>query len=421
MAGLCWLQPTGIYQGLFVLGAAAALIQSWRIFLASRYRPIPIADDEGTLPKVTVIVPAYNEGRQVLRSLRALARSDYPQDKLQIIAVNDGSKDDTLAWMRRACRELEGRIHLVDCPHNRGKRHALFEGFRRAKGEVIVTVDSDSEVQEDTLKALIAPFRDAEVGAVAGNVRVLAHQKTAIARMLDVSFTFGFELNRAAQSYYGAVICTPGALSAYRADLVRRFAEPWLRQRFLGQPANIGEDRAMTNLILGAGFHVRFQSSAVVHTEAPGSFTQLRNMLLRWARSNVRESLIMSRFVFRRFRKGSCAGARLLFVAHLLQLVVGALAFAPTVAAIALNPGLILWTALGAMGASLLPLCAYRILRGRLTPGLWAAPYALLSTFALSWIAPFACLSPHKTAWLTRELRPVLPPLKSAKAGMAGR
>ena len=93
-----------------------------------------------------MVVPAYNEGSQVLGTLRSLAASDYPQEKMHLIAVDDGSTDDTWQWMQAAGQELGELVELVQSPQNRGKRHALYLGFQRARGSVLVTVDSDSEV-----------------------------------------------------------------------------------------------------------------------------------------------------------------------------------------------------------------------------------------------------------------------------------
>lgn len=130
----------------------------WRAYLALTYRDMEYCSDQ-ELPYVTVVVPAYNEGEQVLHTLRTLANGDYPAEKLQLVAVDDGSKDDTWHWMCEAGRELGDRVELVRMAANSGKRHALYQGFARAKGSVLVTVDSDSEVLPDTLRHLATPWR----------------------------------------------------------------------------------------------------------------------------------------------------------------------------------------------------------------------------------------------------------------------
>src|SRR5690606_11629089 len=127
------------------------------LYLYLKYRSVKsVSDNE--LPTLTVIVPAFNEGELVYRTLLSLASSDYPTEKLQIISIDDGSKDDTWDWMVKAKTELKERLSIYQQPENRGKRHALYLGFELAKGEVFVTVDSDSIVKNDTLRNLVSPF-----------------------------------------------------------------------------------------------------------------------------------------------------------------------------------------------------------------------------------------------------------------------
>ena len=113
------------------------------VFMAIRYfkyRAIASVSDDD-LPTCTIIVPAYNEGKQVWSTLHSLSKSDFPEQKLQIISIDDGSQDDTWQWMLRAKEELGDRIEIYQQAKNKGKRHALYRGFNLGKGEVFVTVD----------------------------------------------------------------------------------------------------------------------------------------------------------------------------------------------------------------------------------------------------------------------------------------
>lgn len=393
----------GPLDALLLLGAlSTTLVMLWRVWLVGRYRPVDSVTD-AELPTLTVIVPAYNEGKQVLRTLQSLVASDYPKEKLRIVAVDDGSQDDTWQWIAHARATLGEVITAVRCRQNRGKRHALYEGFERAEGDVIVTVDSDSEVLPDTLRLMASPIvRNARVGAVAGNVRVL-RGANAIARMLDVSFTFSFEFMRASESEVDSVMCCPGALSAYRRTLVESFKDEWLAQTFLGTPAAIGEDRAMTNLVLRNGYFVKFQSNAIVLTEVPRTTRQLSRMYLRWARSNVRETLVLARFAFTRFRPSSALGLRFNLAWALSRTLLRGLMFVPLLVAIALHPWLIVPTLIGALLWATVPAFIYALSRGG-AGAVWSFPYALYSMVCLSWISPWALVTPQRSAWLTRTL-----------------
>lgn len=395
-----------IFLQMTVIFVALALLELiWRAVLVLMYKPIQGCEDE-LLPSCTVIVPAFNEGRQVLVTLESLAASDYPKDKLKLIAVDDGSVDDTWEWIQKAKEILGDRVITIKQPCNKGKRHALYAGFQQSIGEVLVTVDSDSTVDADTLRNLVTPFVvDKKVGAIAGNVRVLNMDKGIIPKMLDVVFVYSFDFIRASQSMVKAVMCTPGALSAYRRDVVMNILQEWLHQTFCGQPANIGEDRAMTNLILREGYHVLFQQNAKVYTEVPVKYVNLSKMYLRWARSNVRETIAMTRFIFKPFREESMLGAR-------INLISGWIALTKAQIFLIITWVLIVWhpttfgvnTILGVILSSSLAALIYAWKFGTVA-SLWSFIYGFYFFIALSWIRPYALITPHKAGWLTRQIK----------------
>src|SRR5690554_1524908 len=168
---------TGWGQFLMVLGflllGIKVIFLGYLTTLYYKYRAIQSVSDE-ELPNCSVIVPAYNEGHLVYHTLVSLAESDYPEEKLQLIAIDDGSQDDTWQWMKKAKAKLGDRVAIYQQPKNKGKRHALYRGFHLAKGAVFITVDSDSVVEKDTLRNMVSPFAvNKNCGAVAGNVKVL--------------------------------------------------------------------------------------------------------------------------------------------------------------------------------------------------------------------------------------------------------
>lgn len=380
---------------IFILG--------WRLILFLRYRSVESVSDE-RLPVVTVVVPAYNEGMHVYKTLNSLLNSNYPQEKVKLVAIDDGSRDDTWSWIEKAHQENPERIITLRQEKNKGKRHALYRGFRSAPADVFVTVDSDSLVEPETLRNLVSPFvTDPRVGAVAGNVRVANSSSGAIPMMMDASFVFSFEFIRAGQSVINTVMCTPGALSAYRGQVLMKVLNEWLKQTFLGKRANIGEDRAMTNLILREGYLTRFQKNALVYTEVPNKYRTLYRMLLRWARSNVRETIAMSRFVFKNFREEGKLGARINFIVSSLVLSKGQLLWLASMGYLIFDPsGLGMNFLLGLLIGATIPALFYMIVY-RSSNGLYIYLYTLYWFFSLSWITPFALLTPHVSGWLTRQ------------------
>ncbi len=396
--------------GFYFLFVTALLLATrfsffiYNIYLYLSYKVIKSVPDK-ELPNCTVIVPAYNEGKLVLATLQSLARSHYPESKLQILAIDDGSRDNTWQWMMEAKKQLGNRISIYQQPENKGKRHALYRGFKLATGDVIVTVDSDSVVKPNTLRNLVSPFvTDANCGAVAGNVQVLNNKKAILPKMLNVSFVLSFEFMRSAESALGTVMCTPGALSAYRREAVFACLDEWINQTFMGKPSDIGEDRAMTNMILKQGYSVLFQRNARVLTNVPERYNELYKMFIRWDRSNVRENIMMAKYVFSNFREKSKAGARILFLNQSLKLITAypmaiiMLAFAVT------HPVLFLSSTL----FSILFMSSFSVFfysrRYNFSQSLWAYTYSILYTFGLFWITPYAIVTAGKRGWLTRTI-----------------
>lgn len=269
-----------------------------RTLLWVRYRPVEAMSAEET-PRMSIIIPAYNEGVMVRKAVDACARAEYPHACLEIIVIDDGSSDDTWLHVEAAQRDRPDLVQAVRLSANAGKRAALAAGFARATGEILVTVDSDSLVERNALLAIAGPFRNERVGAVAGKVCVLNRFQSILPRMLHVRFVLSFDFLRSVQSTYGTVYCCPGALSAYRASVLKPLVPAWLHQRFLGETCMIGEDRALTNDVLAAGYQSVYQRTAVVQTLAPATYRQLCRMFLRWDRSYIREELRLWKIMWR--------------------------------------------------------------------------------------------------------------------------
>ncbi|WP_179333422.1 glycosyltransferase [Winogradskyella costae] len=369
-----------------------------------KYKPIASVSDK-ELPTVTVIVPAYNEGKQVWDTLMSLDNSNYPKHKIQIISIDDGSKDDTWDWMLDAKSKLGDRLEIYQQPNNQGKRHALYRGFNLGTGEIYVTVDSDSIVTEDTLRNLVSPFvKDENCGAVAGNIRVLNNKKEMLPKMLDVSFVLSFEFVRSAESNLNSVLCTPGALAAYKSTAVHECLPQWINQTFMGQPSDIGEDRAMTNMILKQGKHVLFQKNAVAFTNVPEQYMGLYKMFIRWGRSNVRENLEMAKYVFTNFRAKGKSGTRILFISQFLKILMSYPLLISMLFFVIVHPLLFIGSTL----VSILVISTFSVLffasQYKTTEGFWAYSYSILFTFGLFWITPYAIATANRRGWLTRGL-----------------
>lgn len=397
--GNLWIWTLAVY-GLIHY---AALV--WRIWLWSGYRPMATAE-EARLPRVTVIIPAYNEGPLVQDSIRSVTRSYYPPERLQVIVVDDGSTDDTWEHIRNAAASAPIPVTIIRQPRNRGKRHALYTGFQHATGDIWVTVDSDSILHPDALRNGVSPLlQDSRIGLVAGCVKVLNRNDSLITRFLKVQFVLSFTFSRAYQSQIRGLLTTPGALSIYRASAVKPVLDTWLHQTFLGAPCLTGEDRALTNLITAQGFHSFFQSNAVVWAQMPSKYTGMAKMYLRWARSNIRETLVLLSFLFTPFRRDYVWAFRINSVLITTTLIVPYFLIFNSYCLLMTSPSWLFKHAV-IIAVFSIPMAAIYFRSERDSDFAWVIAYEFFWVLACQWIMPYAFLTCRQQGtWITRESR----------------
>lgn len=134
------LRPSAVWLTL------GLVMLPFRTLLWYRYRPWA-ATTMAKAPFMTVVIPAYNEGAMVAGTIDPVAAADYPRDRIEIIAIDDGSQDDTWKHIQQAAARHPGLVDAIRFGENRGKRAGLETGFRRARGEIVVTIDSDSLIE----------------------------------------------------------------------------------------------------------------------------------------------------------------------------------------------------------------------------------------------------------------------------------
>lgn len=393
--------PSVVSAVLCAFGVVASTYFAMTLWHALRYRPVaPFSD--AALPRVAVIVPAYNEGPAVRVALESALASEYPGEKLHVIAVDDGSTDDTWEHVAKVAAAHPGRITAIRQPENGGKREALRTAFARTDAEIAVTVDSDSKLDPRAVRAIVAPMiADREVAAVAGRVLVLNREDNLLTRLLAARFFITFDLARAAQSRFGAVLCTPGALSAYRMDAVRTVLERWATQTFLGQPCTIAEDRALTTWLLRAGHRSVYQRTAVVETLMPTTLPRMARMLVRWERGNIREDLVMLPLLATRWRPRDRWWPALEIVLELVQYPIAWIGLAMVCARLVAQPSAIA-TVVGVVVLSAIVQTLYTLRSERVSDFFYGVGYALFAFVGLQWVFPYSLLTVRDGRWLTR-------------------
>ena len=294
---------------LYLYSIIAAMFLLTRYLFATFYRPVRI--DPNYTPGVSIIIPCFEEEEWIQRTVHSCINQDYPVDKLEVIVVDDCSKDrsaerveEIIAKLKEAdtgdhAYRVAERIRFFRQSANLGKRDAMARGAREAKHELLVFVDSDSFLDPFAVRNIVQPFKDKEMGGVSGRTDVANTYTNALTKMQAVRYSIAFRVMKAAEGYFDAATCLSGPLSCYRRDLVLKYMDSWLNQRFLGQKATFGDDRSMTNFILRHN-RTTYQDSAVCMTIVPRSYKVFLRQQMRWKRSWLRESLIAARFMWKK-------------------------------------------------------------------------------------------------------------------------
>ena len=294
---------------LYLYSIIAAMFLLTRYLFATFYRPVRI--DPNYTPGVSIIIPCFEEEEWIQRTVHSCINQDYPVDKLEVIVVDDCSKDHSAERVEEIIAKLKEadtgdhayrvaeRIRFFRQSANLGKRDAMARGAREARHELLVFVDSDSFLDPFAIRNIVQPFKDKEMGGVSGRTDVANTYTNALTKMQAVRYSIAFRVMKAAEGYFDAATCLSGPLSCYRRDLVLKYMDAWLNQRFLGQKATFGDDRSMTNFILRHN-RTTYQDSAVCMTIVPRSYKVFLRQQMRWKRSWLRESLIASRFMWKK-------------------------------------------------------------------------------------------------------------------------
>jgi cellulose synthase/poly-beta-1,6-N-acetylglucosamine synthase-like glycosyltransferase len=211
----------GVVRVLF--GVAAGVIVytylGFPLLLLARARLRPRPHQTAAItPPISVIVAAHNEAQDIGAKLANLAACDYPAERLQIIVASDGSTDATEEIVGAIARD-DPRVRLLALPRV-GKATALNTAIAEARGEILVFSDANSMFDPEALRALVAPFADPEVGAVAGDQRYVRTSSTGAVAEAEERY---WDLDRAlklAGSEAGNVTSATGAIHAIRRELV---------------------------------------------------------------------------------------------------------------------------------------------------------------------------------------------------------
>jgi len=222
------------------------------------------------IPFVSVIIPAFNEEKGIARTLESAIGLDYPKDKIEIIVVDDGSKDDTY---KIASKFKSKSVRVYRLEKNQGKGAAMNYAIKKAKGEIIVTMDADKLiVKKGTLKHMISNFKDPKIMCVAPMIAIYK-PKGILGRVQQVEYMLGVFLRKAFASM-NAIHITPGAFSVYRKSFFDKYGG--------FDAGNITEDMEMALRIQYNHYIIENDTMSLVYTPAINKFVPLYKQRRRW-------------------------------------------------------------------------------------------------------------------------------------------
>jgi biofilm PGA synthesis N-glycosyltransferase PgaC len=230
--------------------------------------------NENYQPKVSLIIPTYNEAVIIRKKLENTQQIDYPADKLQVILVDSASTDDTLALCEGFLEKNNLRFptRLLSEEKRMGKSHALNTALEYAEGEIIAISDADSFWEPDTLRKTVPFFADPSVGAVTGREELINPKQTIHTLSEGLYRKFYYTL-RLGESKVHSTLIFQGELSLYRKSALEKFEDR----------AGYSDDTGTVIDIVSHGYRCIFIPEAVFHDSA--AYSLCSRLLLKSRRA----------------------------------------------------------------------------------------------------------------------------------------
>ena len=232
--------------------------------------------DDWDPPNVSVLVPVKNEERVVRRLLNALTRLDYPRENLEIVVVEDGSKDRTL----EICREFSSRYSWIKVYHreaSNGKGDALNFAFGQSSGEIIATFDADDVPEGQAIRKALRYFNRPEIGAVHGYHRTLNLRESIVSRLAAYE-TFLYRLANDGKYKLKLFVTFSGSNTFFRRSALEKVG--------LWDPNSLVEDAELAVRFAKANITTRLAPVESCQ-EMPARVGGLFRQRVRWSGGNV--------------------------------------------------------------------------------------------------------------------------------------
>ena len=432
LASMITVASYNIYLGLtlndmLVVYATLVIIHSILILSVGWFFYRNPARGKAGTDLVSIIIPVYNQREMIEVVIDAIFRSTYQH--IEVIAVNDGSKDGT----RDTLNALAKKYPSLKVVHkkNEGKRKAVATGFYAAKGKYVVLIDSDSVVDENAIVEFMKAFNSSPlIGAVVGQAKVWNADKNVLTKCQDAWYDYAFNIYKICESSFGNVTCCSGCLAGYRREAIADFIPYWAASKI-----QYSDDRALTNFAIGnTQFKKAFSplvkrlaestskyddsedrlltvqsliewkavyvASAIVYTEVPEKLKGYFKQQQRWKKGYIRSNFFASVFFWRKNPLMSLIFYTDFMTTFTLPLIIfTVLIYEPFILQEFLTPALFL---VGLLLMGVAQGLDYRF-RDRTSKNWMYKPLMnLMSTFVLSWLLFPSLWTLKKNEWLTR-------------------
>lgn len=235
------------FLGLSFFFTRKSATKPWRLTVKEDYRP-----------KVSILIPTYNESSVIGLKLENLSKIEYPRELTQIIMVDSNSNDQTVEIARRsAATHPEMNIEVLVESERRGKSAALNFALNHCRGDVVIVSDADCFWPPDILKRALPYVFDPSVGAVSGPKILLNATKSWVTRT-ENSYLNSMNLMKLGQSKLGSTPFFEGGFSAYKREAFGSFDPYNTGSDDCGTIITLAERRLRTLLVLEAQFYTTF-------------------------------------------------------------------------------------------------------------------------------------------------------------------
>jgi len=227
-------------------------------------------------PSITIAIPAYNEEKGIRKTILSALSIDYPKDKLKIVVVNDGSKDNTQAVIESIAKEHKGEFEFI-LKKNEGKAKALNTALDKCDTELFACLDADSYVEPDSLKMMLPHFDKPNVAATISAIHVV-EPKNFYEKFQRMEYILAI-LTRKLMAFINTLTVTPGVLSVYKTDVLKK----------VGGFDNdtLTEDFEIAMRLKYYGYDIEIETAAKTYTYVPNTFGKLWRQRVRWYRGFV--------------------------------------------------------------------------------------------------------------------------------------